>query len=1311
MTRSDRTVAGNYAWPTVLSIAILGCLAAEARALPDLSISQVDSSAVTGDWQTLIIAGQVAVTVENIGITNATSQFRVKVFEDANGNGTFEAGDTVLGETLISSLAAGVTTTVNVSVAGTVTFRNNLIHAFVDSDNQVAESDETNNHGNTGASCISDPLVGTLDTALEWSWTSSTVLPNSLNVLMTPSVMDVTDGNGGGPDGIPDVIFVSTDYQGPQPGHRGQLRVLRGTDGVEMYTVTDPALDLTHINSLAVGDLDGDGYPDIVGNGFPRNRVKAFVGATGTLMWESDPLSNDFWWGGVSIADLDGDGMPEVLAGPHAINGATGSIIWTGTPPPGGDPTNNWSISYAADIDLDGFPEVIFGNTIYHGQDNPGSWLGGDVKVQDASLSYRSMSAVGNFYGDDKAEIVFVSASQPGVGQIWLRNHDLTPIWGPINIPLPMGENSTTNTGGSPTIADFDGDGEPEIGVSGSHLYVVWDTDGTELWRTRIFDESSGFTGSSVFDFDCDGTAEVVYGDENSLWVFSGDDGAVQLQLPKASCTGTEYPLVADVDGDGHGEIIGIANNNCFGGTDRGLRVWGSAQNNWSGTRKVWNQHAYSITNVNDDGTIPANPQTNWLFPTGSPYNNFRQNTQTSCTLEQPDLTASHVRCNANAGTLTARIGNGGAANVAAGTPVSFYDGDPLNSAALLATTSTSVILAPGGWEDVSVTVALTPGTSTVFVVADDTGNLDGTNQVDGTVFECDETNNIGGGSDVCLGCVTPPADMVAWWPLDEDPTITNSIKEVVFGQNGIVVGSVAPLPNQYVGNSMLFSGTGHVRVPNFNRLGFGTGDLSIDAWIGPCIPDPPRGIATIDPIVDKRGLSPFGGIAGYRLYLFNGRLALTLADPYNPGQTDFISTGDPIPSCTWTHVAATVDRDMSVVLYVNGEVASQFIPTGKQGPLSNGANLLIGLGHPIAGSAATFSGAIDEVEIFSRALTQEEVRSIYNAGQGGKCKKSCSVSSSAMCCGSFAQMTVTLCNDSPNTCLMKWEPTGCNPTNDDSVNILPFSAYPPTGDPVYDPRLVAPGQCQSICVPLNCSSLGAGPFAWIYGMRTLIEDPDNPGEFIAICTDCGTLAVPAPAPCDPFIFCSLCAISFCGDFGILGLGVGAPFDFAITNSGAIDGNVDYAFEADPTDPNAQAVISLDGLPPGTPVTGSVFIPAGQTVPISVTASFNRHDPFIAHNVAILVDVDGDATPEPVASAGLRSLAPPPVLSCSDFNADGDVDLGDFAQFMLCVAGPGNPSAPNCPPSVDADCDDDGDVDSDDNAIIVQNFTGPLVVE
>jgi len=98
-------------------------------------------------------------------------------------------------------------------------------------------------------------------------------------------------------------------------------------------------------------------------------------------------------------------------------------------------------------------------------------------------------------------------------------------------------------------------------------------------------DSSSNRTGSSVFDFEEDDAAEVVYSDETRLWVFRGTDGFVLFQTSLSSCTWHEYPLVADVDGDNQAEILAVANNNCGFGPQRGVYVYGDAADSWVLTR------------------------------------------------------------------------------------------------------------------------------------------------------------------------------------------------------------------------------------------------------------------------------------------------------------------------------------------------------------------------------------------------------------------------------------------------------------------------------------------------------------------------------------------------------------------------------------------------------------------------------------------------------------------------------------------------------------------------------------------------------
>jgi PKD repeat protein len=124
-------------------------------------------------------------------------------------------------------------------------------------------------------------------------------------------------------------------------------------------------------------------------------------------------------------------------------------------------------------------------------------------------------------------------------------------------------------------------------------------------WSAATSDRSSSVTGSSVFDFDGDGSAEVVYADEYFLCIYRGTDDQVLFETPVGSRTRLELPVIADVDNDNNAEIVVAANNDLFHGPYHGILVFCDANDTWVNTRKIWNQHAYNVTNVNDDGTIP----------------------------------------------------------------------------------------------------------------------------------------------------------------------------------------------------------------------------------------------------------------------------------------------------------------------------------------------------------------------------------------------------------------------------------------------------------------------------------------------------------------------------------------------------------------------------------------------------------------------------------------------------------------------------------------------------------------------------------
>ncbi len=584
-----------------------------------------------------------------------------------------------------------------------------------------------------GETCIRDcefrPPVGALDAVPQWAWDATAVreFPNKIDVWATPTVGRLTDTNC---DGVvdefdpPNIIFVSGNSRGTccscggftNSCKTGVLRVLDGLTGVEMWSIDRPEASSMGFAglSVAIGDLDHDGDMEIVtvsGEGYI-----VIVDHEGTTVATSDRRIPNWgssnatgWGGGLAIADMDHDGNPEIAYGRvvFTTDGTSVTRLWEGTGSYGRGVTQ--ALSVFVDLDADADLELLAGRTVY---DTDGT------VIWEATAVPTGFSAPANFDADPEPEIVHIAN-----GRVYLLSsadgtEEVT------SLAAPTGATDAGN-GGPPTIADFDGDGQPEIGVAWRNNYQVVQINaaGTaleQLWATPNHDFSSSVTGSTVFDFEGDGAAEVIYNDECFLWVYDGRTGAVRFATPTSSFTATEASLVADLDSDGSAEIVMIANSasptnwgcdRLFNGTDwtvpaapgdpdfgrpgwvgsdgataggaayRGLTVFRAADNSWVGTRSLWNQHAYSVSNICGDrgdpcgpgstyGDIPVNQVPNWSVGF---LNNFRQNIQGEGIFDAPDATVTlEVLCTMPA-RLKASVRNLGAAVLTDGVEVGFF--------------------------------------------------------------------------------------------------------------------------------------------------------------------------------------------------------------------------------------------------------------------------------------------------------------------------------------------------------------------------------------------------------------------------------------------------------------------------------------------------------------------------------------------------------------------------------------------------------------------------------------------------------------
>ncbi len=581
------------------------------------------------------------------------------------------------------------------------------------------------------------------DPVLEARWpTAPVVHPDSVHVCSTPLVIDLEPG---GEEVDPEVVFVSYgDLRSPEPP--GVLRIWNPRRD---ETISSPAFEgetgqLEATGNLAAGDIDGDGNNEILGVGVFDGTIA--YRSDGALLWRSPyPTATDrgLRWarsigGAPTLADLEGDGTVEVVVGRNVLEGATGAHRWTG-PDGTGRAINNFlgPISCVADLDDDGVQEVVSGHTAFRA-DGEIYWNNPDA--QDGFCAVAEIVTA-----NEGPEVALVSNGYLRIldGQsgelLWLRQ-----LEGRVRMSI----------GGAPTVADFDGDGRPEIGVAHGGAYGVYDLDCEAagrparctgeglLWSARSYDDSSSGTGSSVFDFNGDGRAEVVYNDQYWFSVYDGITGRALFQHRNSSRTRTENPTIADVDNDGDAEIVFSANSEAsFLGreflTDPGVEIWGDAAGRWVGARRIWNQHAYHITNVTETGTVVSGETPSWTV-----LNAYRQNLREGAdVLVVPDLWGGHgtVECTgAGRAVLSVEVANWGLERVGAGVVVAFYRGHPARGGERMGEALTTRTLEPrGDSEVVSLEVALSEPVVDWYARLDDPEEPEG-----GRVLECREGNN-----------------------------------------------------------------------------------------------------------------------------------------------------------------------------------------------------------------------------------------------------------------------------------------------------------------------------------------------------------------------------------------------------------------------------------------------------------------------------------------------------------------------------------------------------------------------------------------
>jgi hypothetical protein len=216
--------------------------------------------------------------------------------------------------------------------------------------------------------------------------------------------------------------------------------------------------------------------------------------------------------------------------------------------------------------------------------------------------------------------------------------------------------------------------------------------------------------------------------------------------------------------------------------------------------------------------------------------------------------------------------------------------------------------------------------------------------------------------------CTKAPVGLVGWWRAEGnafDSAGTN---------NGTTPFGII-YTNGEVGAAFSFNASGkRVSIPDSDDFKL-TNSLTIEGWI--------RINADGGFIFfrgdDRPGLDPYALIMGS-----SGHVSFHIGS-----DSSYIDLEAPITYGVWQHVAATLDgANGQMSIYTNAVLAAQtntaIRPLRDLDPAYEPA---IGIGnHGGTFHDFSFNGQIDEISLYSRALSQDEILAIYSAGTAGKC-------------------------------------------------------------------------------------------------------------------------------------------------------------------------------------------------------------------------------------------------------------------------------------------------------------------------------------
>lgn len=203
------------------------------------------------------------------------------------------------------------------------------------------------------------------------------------------------------------------------------------------------------------------------------------------------------------------------------------------------------------------------------------------------------------------------------------------------------------------------------------------------------------------------------------------------------------------------------------------------------------------------------------------------------------------------------------------------------------------------------------------------------------------------------------PSDLVLYMPFESNTVSGNEVRDLSnYGNNGTIIND-PKIVDGYRGKALDFTNDSIV-IKNSDSISKTKSAITMEAWVFARTQSTNDIISRWDDVMN--GITHFEVRAG-------GQMRFCMRNEADASFVDFTTT-TAFPANEWVHIAETYDGKTAIV-YFNGEEAGNKAGTGI---MRDNENVKIWIGSMYA-TDRWFDGMIDEVCIWSKALTPDELK------------------------------------------------------------------------------------------------------------------------------------------------------------------------------------------------------------------------------------------------------------------------------------------------------------------------------------------------